>query len=97
MRGCGSGHYSTLTRAHIHLNLWVLPGPVPRPIKTGFYPTHYGYFLQVPIRHGSNCHPYIRLLYAPCMLPCQRSTLTEKNKGIDLSFSFFFREGIDFS
>jgi len=58
MRGCGSGQCSTLTRAHTYLNLWVLPGPVPRPIKAGFYPTYYRYFLQIPIRYGSNCHPY---------------------------------------
>ena len=57
MWGCGSKQYSTFTRANIHLNLWVLPGPVPRPIKTGFYPTHYEYFLRIPIGHGSNCHP----------------------------------------
>ena len=52
MRGCGSGQYSTLTCAHIHLNLWVLPGPVSKPIKVGFYPTYCGYFLQVPIGLG---------------------------------------------
>ena len=62
MRGCGSGQYSTLTRVHIHLNLWILPGPVLRPIKAGFYPIHYGYFLRVPIRHGSNCHLYVGML-----------------------------------
>jgi len=44
MRGCGSRQYSTLTRAHIHLNLWVLPGPVHRPINTGFHPIHCEYF-----------------------------------------------------
>jgi len=36
MRGCGSGQYSTLTRAHTYLNLWALLGPVPRPIKRVF-------------------------------------------------------------
>jgi len=38
--------------------VWVLPGPVPKPMKAGFYPTHYGYFLRVPIGSGSNCHLY---------------------------------------
>jgi len=31
---------------------------LPEPIKVGFYPTHYKYFLWVPIESGSNCHPY---------------------------------------
>ena len=57
MRGCGSDKYSTLIRAHTHLNLWVLLGPVPKLIKAGFYPTHGGYFVREPIRPGSNCHP----------------------------------------
>jgi len=57
MRGCESGQYNTLTRAHTHLNLWVLSGPMARPINAGFYLTHREYFLQVPIRPGSNCHP----------------------------------------
>nr|ABN08394.1 hypothetical protein MtrDRAFT_AC155896g10v2 [Medicago truncatula] len=25
-------------------------------MKAGFYPTHSGYFLRVPIGSGSNCH-----------------------------------------
>ena len=57
IRGCGSGQYDSLTHAHAHLNLWVLPGLVLKPIKAGFYPTHCGYFLRVPIGTGSNCHP----------------------------------------
>ena len=60
MRGCESGQYSTLTRAHTHLNLWVLPGPVFRPTKMRFYPIHYGYFSKISIESGSNCHPYKR-------------------------------------
>jgi len=58
MRGYGSGQYSTLTRAYTHLNLWVLPGLMPIPIKTEFYSTYYVYILQVSIGHGSNRHPY---------------------------------------
>ena len=57
MQGCGSRQYSTLTRAHTHLNLWVLSGLVPRLIKVWFNPTHCGYFLRVSIGPGSNCHP----------------------------------------
>ena len=57
MRGCRSGQYSTLTRAHTHLNLWVLPGPISRPINAGFHPIHCGYFLRIPIGCESNCHP----------------------------------------
>ena len=58
VRGCESGQYSTLTRAHTHLNLWVLSGLVPIPMKAGFYPTHCGYFLRVPIGSESNWHLY---------------------------------------
>ena len=61
MRGCRAGQYNTLTRAHIHLNLWILPGPVPKLMKAVFYSTHCEYFLRVPIGFGSNCHPY------PCL------------------------------
>ena len=53
MRRCGFEQYNTLTRAHIYLNLWVLPGPVPIPIKAEFYPTHYRYFLRVSIESES--------------------------------------------
>ena len=60
MRGCGSGQYSTITRAHTHLNLWALLRLVPRPIKTEFYLTHCEYFLRVSIGSESNYHPYIR-------------------------------------
>ena len=31
--------------------------PIPRPMKAGFYLTHCGYFLRVPIGLGSNFHP----------------------------------------
>jgi len=34
----------TLTRAHTHLNLWILLGPVSKPMKAGFYHAHCGYF-----------------------------------------------------
>jgi len=57
MQGCGAEQYSILTRTHTHLNLWVLPETVPRSMKAGFYPTRYEYFLQVPNRPESNCHP----------------------------------------
>lgn len=57
MQGCGVGQYNILTRVYTHLNLWVLPRPVSRPIKMGFYPTHRRYFLRIPIKSGFNCHP----------------------------------------
>jgi len=44
MQGCGVEHYNTLTRAHTHQYVWVLPGPVPKSMKAGFYPTYYRYF-----------------------------------------------------
>jgi len=50
--GCGAGQYSILTHAHSYLNFWVLPGPVPKPMKVGFYPTHYGYFCGYPTGLG---------------------------------------------
>jgi len=55
--GCGASQYSTLTRTRTHLNLRVVLGPKPIPTEAGFYPTHCGYFLRVPIGPGSNCHP----------------------------------------
>jgi len=51
--GLGSIH----PRAHTHSNLQV-PIPMPVPKKAEFYPTGSGYFLQVSIGSGSNCHPY---------------------------------------
>jgi len=40
----------------------VISEPKPGLMKVGFYLTHYGYFLQVSVRSGSNCHPYMPLL-----------------------------------
>jgi len=48
MRGCEAGHYNTLTHAHTHQYVWVLPVPVSKPMKAGFYPTRCGCFLWVP-------------------------------------------------
>jgi len=50
--GCRARQYITLTFAHTHLNLWVLPGLMPKPMKVGFYLPIVGIFCGYPSNMG---------------------------------------------
>ena len=52
MRGCRAGQYSTLTCAHTHLNLWVLPRLVPKSMKAGFFLPIMDIFCRYPFGLG---------------------------------------------